>query len=94
MNWTERVNQLLSQLEERARQCPGLYPVKTAGDFLRMVRDCMEKVDSPEETALWLEQLWHNPELSYQLNAQSLIRRGESPFNPTAGNSSLKNLAG
>lgn len=83
---------MLAQLEERARRCPGLYPVQSAGDFMRMVSDGMEKMD-PEETALWLEQLWRNPELSYQLNAQSLIRRGASPFNPSAGGNSLGNLA-
>ena len=49
-----------------------------------MVSDSMGSTEgaanSSEEMALWLEQCWREPALSYQLNAQSLIRRGVSPF--------------
>jgi hypothetical protein len=98
MNWTQRVQQLLTQLEERARQCPGLYPVRTSDDFKRIVSDFLERQNSaspsPEETANWLEQIWRQPELAYQLNAQSLIRREGSPFHQGSGDAPMENAAG
>lgn len=99
MNWPQRVQQLLARLEERALQCPGLYPVQSAADFQRLVKDHVpsaagEGRDPSETIANWLEELWRSPELSYQLNAQSLIRRGASPFGAGSEKAKAQKLAG
>lgn len=73
--WGRRRDELLTQLALRARHCPGLYPFQEAKDFLRVAQDHAGKV--PEDLCRILEVMWQRPEEAVQLNAQSLIRRGQ-----------------
>lgn len=54
--------------------CPGLYPVKTREDFLRLATDY--GTGGEESICQVLEVLWRRPDEAVQMNAQSLIRRG------------------
>jgi hypothetical protein len=88
--WIRRLEELLSKLSARAASCPGLYPIRARGDFVRIVADHLDEAlagDAEpawdalpqgrlEEFCHWLEKVFHQPELSHQLHAQSLIRRG------------------
>ena len=73
--WNRRQEELLAKLTARADGCPGLYPFRTAEDFLRVARD--HAGQTAEEVCRVLEIMWQKPEEAVQLNAQSLIRRGE-----------------
>ena len=73
--WSQRRDELLARLEARAVSCPGLYPFRAAGDFLRVAQD--HAGQKAEEVWRILEIMWQKPEEAVQLNAQSLIRRGE-----------------
>lgn len=66
---------LLAKLEARALACPGLYPVKTREDFLRLATD--HGAGGEESICQILEVLWRRPDEAVQMNAQSLIRRGQ-----------------
>jgi len=70
-----RKEELLAKLEERARACPGLYPVRTRDDFLRLAIDHAKGTD--EAVCQILEEIWRRPDEAVQINAQSLIRRGK-----------------
>lgn len=69
-----RKEELLVKLEERARACPGLYPVRTREEFLRLAMDQAGEGDA------WicqiLEGMWRRPDEVLQIHAQSLIQRG------------------
>jgi len=54
--------------------CPGLYPVRTREDFLRLAIDHAKGGD--ELVCQILEEIWRRPDEALQINAQSLIRRG------------------
>jgi len=69
-----RQMELLAKLEARAKECPGLYPLKTAEDFRRVAVDHVGVED--EEVCRVLEGMWRRPDEAVQLNAQSLIGRG------------------
>ena len=73
--WRDRQDELLAKLAARAESCPGLYPFREAADFLRVAED--HAGPEAEEICRVLEVLWQKPEEAVQLNAQSLIRRGE-----------------
>ena len=73
--WRGRQDELLAKLAARAESCPGLYPFREAADFLRVAED--HAGPEAEEICRVLEVLWQKPEEAVQLNAQSLIRRGE-----------------
>jgi len=75
MSFSVRRQELLAKLEERSRECPGLYPFRVAGDFLRVAMDHGGPGD--EGICRVLEAMWRRPDEAVQLNAQSLIRRGE-----------------
>lgn len=70
-----RKEELLAKLEQRAAACPGLYPVRTRDDFLRLALD--HGTGGVESLCQILESMWHRPEEAVQMNAQSLIRRGQ-----------------
>lgn len=70
-----RQKELLGKLAARAKECPGLYPLKTAEDFRRVAADHAGEED--EAVCRVLEAMWQRPDESVQLNAQSLIGRGE-----------------
>jgi len=72
--WSQRRDELLARLEARAVSCPGLYPFRAAGDFLRVAQD--HAGQKAEEVCRILEAMWLRPEEAVQLNAQSLIQRG------------------
>lgn len=69
-----RKDELLEKLEERAVSCPGLYPVRTRAEFLRLAIDHAKGND--EAVCQILEEIWRRPDEALQMNAQSLIRRG------------------
>jgi len=69
-----RKAELLAKLEARAVACPGLYPVRTRGDFLRLAMD--HSKGDEEVVCQILEELWRRPDEALQINAQSLIQRG------------------
>ena len=71
---SSRQMELLAKLEARSKECPGLYPLKTAGDFLRVAVDHAGGEDG--EVCRVLEGMWRRPDEAVQLNAQSLIGRG------------------
>jgi len=71
---SSRQMELLAKLEARAKECPGLYPLKTAGDFRRVAVDHVGGED--DEVCRVLEGMWRRPDEAVQLNAQSLIGRG------------------
>ena len=71
---SSRQMELLAKLEARAKECPGLYPLKTAEDFRRVAVDHAGVAD--EEVCRVLEGMWRRPDEAVQLNAQSLIGRG------------------
>jgi hypothetical protein len=71
---SSRQMELLAKLEARAKECPGLYPLKTAEDFRRVAVDHVGVSD--EEVCRVLEGMWRRPDDAIQLNAQSLIGRG------------------
>jgi len=75
MSFSVRRQELLTKLEERSRECPGLYPLRVAEDFLRVAMDH----GGPDDEGICgvLETMWRRPDEAVQLNAQSLIRRGE-----------------
>ena len=72
---SRRRAELLAKLEARALSCPGLYPVKTREDFLRLAMD--HGSGGEESVCQILEVLWRRPDEALQMNAQSLIRRGQ-----------------
>lgn len=72
---SQRRAELLAKLEARALSCPGLYPVKTREDFLRLAID--HSSGSEEAVCQVLEVLWRRPDEALQMNAQSLILRGQ-----------------
>jgi len=71
---SSRQMELLAKLEARAKECPGLYPLKTAEDFRRVAVDHAGVAD--EKVCRVLEGMWRRPDEAVQLNAQSLIGRG------------------
>lgn len=73
-NHSRRKEELLAKLEKRSISCPGLYPVRTQEDFLRLARDHAQGGD--ESVCQVLEEIWRRPDEAVQINAQSLIRRG------------------
>ena len=73
--WSQRQDELLAKLEARAASCPGLYPLRAAGDFLRVAKD--HAGQNKEQICRILEAMWQRPEEAVQLNAQSLIGRGQ-----------------
>lgn len=66
--------ELLAKLVARAKECPGLYPIREEADFLRLAMD--HAGQGEEGICLVLESVWRRPDEAVQLNAQSLIRRG------------------
>jgi len=66
--------ELLAKLVARAKECPGLYPIREEADFLRLAMD--HAGQGEKEICLVLESVWRRPDEAVQLNAQSLIRRG------------------
>lgn len=72
---SRRKADLLLRLETRSVSCPGLYPVKTREDFLRLALD--HGAGSDESICRILEALWRRPDEAVQMNAQSLIQRGQ-----------------
>jgi hypothetical protein len=66
--------ELLAKLVARAKECPGLYPIREEADFLRLAMD--HAGQGEEEICMVLESVWRRPDEAVQLNAQSLIRRG------------------
>lgn len=75
VTWNQRRDDLLAKLAARAASCPGLYPFQAAEDFFRVARD--HAGEMPEDLCRILEAMWQRPEEAVQLNAQSLIRRGQ-----------------
>ena len=75
ISWIARRDELLAKLVHRAASCPGLYPFREAADFLRVAQD--QAGDGLETVCQLLEAMWQRPEEAVQLNAQSLIRRGQ-----------------
>lgn len=75
LHWTRRRDELLAKLAARSKSCPGLYPFREPGEFLRIARDHAGGL--PEDLCRVLEAMWLRPEEAVQLNAQSLIRRGK-----------------
>lgn len=73
--WAQRRDELLAKLAARAEACPGLYPLHKAEDFLRVAEDHTK--EGIEGICRVLEAMWQRPEEAVQLNAQSLIRRGQ-----------------
>lgn len=67
--------ELLAKLESRSKECPGLYPFKMGEDFRRVAVDHAGGED--EAVCRVLEAMWHRPDEAVQLNAQSLIGRGQ-----------------
>jgi len=78
-----RQRELLAKLESRAKECPGLYPFKAGEDFLRVAVD--HSGDEDEAICRVLEAMWHRPDEAVQLNAQSLIGRGQGLADRGAG---------
>jgi len=74
-----RQRELLSKLESRSKECPGLYPLKTGEDFRRVAVDHAGGED--EAICRVLEAMWQRPDEAVQLNAQSLIGRGHGLAN-------------
>ena len=72
--WSRRRDELLAKLAARAEGCPGLYPFRSAEDFLRVAQD--HAGQGAEAVCRILEIMWQKPEEAVQLNAQSLIGRG------------------
>lgn len=72
---SSRQRELLAKLESRAKDCPGLYPLKTGEDFRRVAVDHAGGED--EAICRVLEAMWQRPDEAVQLNAQSLIGRGQ-----------------
>ncbi len=73
--WGRRRDELLAKLATRAASCPGLYPFRETADFLRVAQD--QAGEKAESVCYFLELMWRSPEEAVQLNAQSLIRRGQ-----------------
>jgi len=76
---SERQRELLSKLEMRAKECPGLYPLRSAEDFRRVAIDYVGTEDGA--VCRVLEAMWHRPDEAVQLTAQSLIGRGHGLAN-------------
>ena len=72
---SSRQRELLAKLELRSKECPGLYPLKTGEDFRRVAVDHAGGED--EAICRVLEAMWQRPDEAVQLNAQSLIGRGQ-----------------
>ena len=75
VSWIARRDELVAKLAQRAASCPGLYPFREAADFLRVAQD--QAGTNAASVCELLEAMWQRPEEAVQLNAQSLIRRGE-----------------
>ncbi|NDC79686.1 MAG: hypothetical protein EB090_00195 [Verrucomicrobia bacterium] len=73
--YSRRREELLAKLEERAKACPGLYPVQCRDEFLRLATDL--GTGGEESLCRILEGMWHRPDEALQIHAQSLIRRGQ-----------------
>jgi hypothetical protein len=80
-----RIRTLLHHMEKVARSRPGLYPVTSRDDFLRLAADHLGlpagswpewALPDRETLAAILESFSRHPEITYQYNAQSLIKRG------------------
>lgn len=103
-DYIHRICELTHKLEVRANVCRGLYPVFKAADFLRISLDRLPLPDllkeedvvtletgKLEELCSWLETMLHHPETSLQMNALSLIRRGEgTPFRAAPSDTALE----
>ena len=76
---------------ERARTCPGLYPVKSREEFLRLALDL--GTGGEDSLCRVLEGMWHRPDEALQMNAQSLIRRGKGWDAEKAGSPSSDQAA-
>ena len=91
--WTQRRDVLLAKLAARAEACPGLYPLRKAEDFLRVAEDHAK--EGIEDICRVLEAMWQRPEDAVQLNAQSLIRRGQGlKHKATDGEVTLRGIQG
>ena len=91
--WAERRDRLLAKLAARAESCPGLYPLSKAEDFLRVAQD--HSGEGMEGLCRVLEAMWQRPEEAVQLNAQSLIRRGQGlKHAPTTAEVAIKGIQG
>ena len=90
--WLRRQDELLAKLAARAGSCPGLYPFREAADFLRVAQDH----GGPETAGICrvLEILWQHPDEATQLNAQSLIRRGQGLKQAMVGGTAGKGVKG
>ena len=91
-HWLRRQDELLTKLAARAGSCPGLYPFREVADFLRVAQD--HAGTEPEGICRVLETLWQHPDEAVQLNAQSLIRRGQGLKNETAPGAAKKGAQG
>jgi len=92
-NWLRRQDELLAKLVSRAGSCPGLYPFREGADFLRVAQD--HGGADPAGICRILEILWQHPDEATQLNAQSLIRRGQGlPHGTMSGKEVAKELKG
>ncbi len=91
--WVRRRDELLAKLAARAASCPGLYPFREMADFLRVAQD--QAGEKAESVCHFLEVMWRRPEEAVQLNAQSLIRRGQGlKHKPTAAEGTMKGVQG
>jgi hypothetical protein len=84
--------ELLAKLVARAKECPGLYPIREEADFLRLAMD--HAGQGEEEICLVLESVWRRPDEAVQLNAQSLIRRGLGFQAPTGSALGVEGVEG
>ena len=73
----------MAKLEARAKECPGLYPIQLGKDFRRVAVDLVGQKD--EAICGVLEVMWHRPDETVQMNAQSLIGRGHGLAEEGAG---------
>jgi hypothetical protein len=81
-----RTEELLKKLEQRARACPGLFPITTALEFLNLASDqslgsflhtehlSLRPASDLAKLSLHLERLWRDPSLCPQQLAQALLR--------------------
>lgn len=91
--WVQRRDELLAKLAARSEACPGLYPLRKAEDFLRVAQDHAK--EGMEDLCRVLEAMWQRPEDAVQLNAQSLIARGQGlKHKPAAAERTVKGIQG
>jgi hypothetical protein len=90
----QRIQELLDQLERRARKCPGMAPVEAAAEFLALAawksgvpRDAVNEADLAR-LADGLETLWRHPQEAHSwVNALLIERGGLTPLASVAGTS-------